>query len=52
MLVIFSYFVGHYAYVRIGLSMMQPTLSQNPITRGLVVLVALFNAGHLNNMYW
>jgi hypothetical protein len=48
----FSYFVGHYAYVIVGLTLMQPTLFQNPIARGLVVLVALLNASHLDNMYW
>jgi hypothetical protein len=48
---IFSYFVGHYAYAGVRLLMMQPTLFQNPIVGGLVVLVALFNAGHLDNMY-
>ncbi len=47
----FSYFAGHYAYAGVGLSMMQPTLSQNQITCRLIVLVALFNVGHLDNMY-
>jgi len=47
----FSYFAVHYAYVGIRLSMMHLTLSQNPIIRCLVVLVALFNASHLDNMY-
>jgi hypothetical protein len=47
-----SYSIGHYVFVTIGLTMMQPTLFQNPIAKGLVVLVALLNASHLDNMYW